>query len=97
MDFLTGREYGLAAVEAARRSGDDTALRHGLDGLKTTYAYVGDLVGLGRGRCAELAPLVRRAGDLMLQQWLVFEESFVPLAAGDWDQRGRRLSRRRWH
>ena len=84
LDFPTGREYALAAVESARRSGDPAALRQGLDGLKTTYAYVGDLAGLTEV-AAELGPLARRAGDLRLLQWLVFEESFVPLAAGDWD------------
>ncbi len=85
LDFLVGREYGLAAVDAGRRSGDPVALRHGLDGLKTTYAYVGDLAGL-QTVAAELGPLCQRSGDLMLQQWLVFEESFVPLAAGEWER-----------
>ncbi len=85
LDFLAGREHGLAAVAAGRRSGDPTALRHGLDGLKTSYAYVGDLVGLAEV-AAELDPLARRAGDLFLLQWAVFEQAFIPLAAGEWDR-----------
>ncbi len=84
LDFLAGREHAVAAVAAGRRSGDPTALRYGLDGLKTTYAYVGDLAGLTEV-AAELDPLARRAGDLFLLQWAVFEQAFIPLAAGDWD------------
>ncbi len=84
LDFLAGREHALAAVAAGRRSGDPAALRYGLDGLKTTYAYVGDLAGLTEV-AAELDPLARRAGDLFLLQWAVFEQAFIPLAAGDWD------------
>jgi DNA-binding SARP family transcriptional activator/tetratricopeptide (TPR) repeat protein len=85
LDFRAGREYALAAVAAGRRSGDSTALRFGLDGLKTSYTYVGDLAGLATVT-AELDPLARRAGDLFLLQWAVFEQAFIPLAAGDWDR-----------
>jgi DNA-binding SARP family transcriptional activator/tetratricopeptide (TPR) repeat protein len=85
LDFVAAREYGLAAVAAGRASGDPAALRRGLDGLKTSCAYVGDFAALAEVT-AELEPLARRSGDLFLLQWLVFEQSFIPLAAGDWDR-----------
>jgi DNA-binding SARP family transcriptional activator len=83
LDFVAARAHGLAAVQAGRASGDPAALRRGLDGLKTSYAYVGDFAGLEEVT-AELEPLARRSGDLLLLQWLVFEQSFVAMAAGDW-------------
>jgi DNA-binding SARP family transcriptional activator/tetratricopeptide (TPR) repeat protein len=83
LDFVQAREHGLRAV-AAGRDADERALLAGLDGLKTTYAYLGDLGGLDEV-VAEMEPLARRRGDLLLLQWVVFEHAFVPLAAGEWD------------
>ena len=83
MDFLAARSYGQRAAEAGRRTGDPNALRLGLDGLKISYAYVGDVNQL-RDVVAELEPLARRAGDLLIAQWTVFERSLVGLAAGRW-------------
>jgi DNA-binding SARP family transcriptional activator/tetratricopeptide (TPR) repeat protein len=84
LDFVTGRRYALRAVEAGRAADDEQALRLGLDGLKTTYAYLGDLDGFD-AVATELGVLTRRAGDLKILQWLVFEGMFRPLAAADWE------------
>jgi tetratricopeptide (TPR) repeat protein len=35
---------------------------------------------------SELEVLLRRAGDLFLLQWTVFERSMIPFASGDWDK-----------
>jgi DNA-binding SARP family transcriptional activator len=82
--FELAGEQGRQAVAAARAARDDGALACALDGLKTAYAYVGDLAGL-RPVLAELEPLLRRRGDLWRLQWTVFESALPALAAGDWD------------
>ncbi len=83
LDFVEGQRLGQLAVEAARGTDDEQALVVALDGLKTSYAYTGELVALAPV-VAELHPRLRRSGDLFLLQWTVFEEALIPLAAGDW-------------
>jgi hypothetical protein len=75
--------HGLAAVAAARAARDDAALAAALDGLKTAYAYSGDVAALGPV-LAELEPLLRRQGDLWRLQWMLLESAFPAVAAGDW-------------
>src|SRR5581483_5308492 len=60
------------------------------DGRKTVAAYSGDLATL-RAAVAELEPLLRRARLLQHLQWAVFESSFVPFAAGRWEEAERRI------
>jgi DNA-binding SARP family transcriptional activator/tetratricopeptide (TPR) repeat protein len=75
---------GQRAVLAGRASGDSRALASALDGLKTAYAYLGHVQPLSEV-LTELEPLQRRLGDLTGLEWAVFESSFVPIAAADWD------------
>jgi DNA-binding SARP family transcriptional activator len=74
---------GRLAVRAARASGDKEALAAALDGLKTAFAYLGEIEALVPV-LGELEPLVRRLGDLYRLHWIVFESAFPALAAGDW-------------
>ncbi len=76
--------YGRTAVAAARAGRDDDALAAALDGLKTAFAYSGDVAAL-RPVLAELEPLVRRRGDLWRLQWTLFESAFPAMAAGSWE------------
>ena len=78
-------DYGLRGVAAGRAAADDRALAAGLDGLKTVYLNLGDTSAL-TDVLAELNPLLRRRGDLFLQQWAEFESAFLSVAAGDLDQ-----------
>jgi DNA-binding SARP family transcriptional activator len=82
--FDRAQADGARAVAAARAAQDEQALASALDGQKTAHAYLGDLAGLAPV-LAELAPLLRRRGDLWRLQWAVFESAFGALAAGDWD------------
>lgn len=81
--FDEGVAYGQRALVAAGASGDERAMATALDGLKTAYAYLGELTELGRV-LDELEPLARRLGDLWLVQWCVFESGFPLIGAGDW-------------
>jgi tetratricopeptide (TPR) repeat protein len=54
------------------------------DACKTTHAYLGEVAEL-TAVLDEMEPRVRRAGDLWLLQWCVFESSFPHVAAGRWD------------
>lgn len=83
LDFVAARSLGEQATELGRRADDDEALVAGLDGLKTSYAYVADLEGL-QPVLDELIPLVRRRQDVVRLQWAIFESSFAALASGDW-------------
>lgn len=76
--------YGRRALALARDIGDDDAVALALDGVKTAHAYLGEVREL-TGVLAELEPLCRRAGDLWLLQWCVFESAFPAIARGDWD------------
>jgi ATP/maltotriose-dependent transcriptional regulator MalT len=75
--------HGRAAVVAGRAAQDDVALAAALDGLKTAYAYSGDVAALAPV-LAELEPLLRRQGDLWRLQWTLLESAFPAVAAGDW-------------
>ncbi|HTY70965.1 MAG TPA: BTAD domain-containing putative transcriptional regulator [Actinomycetes bacterium] len=83
--FAEALDLGRRAVAAGRASGDTRALALGLDGLKTVYAYTGRIAEL-TALTDELEVLLRRAGNLHLLQWTVFERAMVPLARGGWDQ-----------
>ena len=85
LQFVEALDLGLRAVSAGRSSGDEQALALGLDGLKTVYAYTGQLTELDEVT-SELEVLLRRAGDLFLLQWTVFERAMIPFAAGQWDE-----------
>ena len=73
-----------SSLAHARSSASEEALPQALDGLKTVLAYLGDADRLGEV-VDELVPLLRRRGSTWLLQWAVFESSFVPAAAGDWE------------
>ncbi len=82
--FTEALAYGRRAVAAGRLAGDERALTLGLDGLKTSLAYLGELAGLTEV-IGELEPLTRRQGDLLLLHWAVFESAFPAIAAADWE------------
>jgi DNA-binding SARP family transcriptional activator/tetratricopeptide (TPR) repeat protein len=82
--FTDAFAQGRRAYQAASASGDEGALLAALDGRKTTHAYLGEVDALS-ALLAEMEPRVRRAGDLRLLQWCVFEKAFPHLAAGRWD------------
>ncbi len=82
--FADALGYGRRALALARVIGDDDTLALALDGLKTAYAYQGEVRELD-GVLDELEPLCRRSGDLWLLQWCVFESAFPAIARGDWD------------
>ena len=84
LQFVAALDLGERAVAAGRTSGDEHALAMGLDGLKTVYAYTGQLIELD-ALTTELDVLLRRAGALSLLQWTVFERAMIPFAAGHWD------------
>jgi DNA-binding SARP family transcriptional activator/tetratricopeptide (TPR) repeat protein len=85
LQFDLALDYGQRAVAAGRAASDEHALAAGLDGLKNVHAYLGHTDVLPTV-LDELDPLLRRQGDLYLQQTAAFESTFVPMAAGDWDQ-----------
>ncbi|MET8153782.1 ATP-binding protein [Actinoplanes sp. NPDC049668] len=80
-----GEAFGHArrSQEAALASGDEAAQLAAWDARKTTHAYLGHVTELA-AVLDEMEPRVRRAGDLRLLQWCVFESSFPHLAAGRW-------------
>jgi tetratricopeptide (TPR) repeat protein len=82
--FAEAHEHGRRARSAADASGDEAALIAALDGLKTAYAYLGE-VGRLTEVLDEMEPLVRRAGDLFRLQWCVCESALPHVAAGRWD------------
>ena len=73
------------AVAHARSAGSSDALFLALDGLKTTWSYLGDPVPLGAA-IAELEMLARARDDTWLLQWAVFEASYVAGAEGRYDE-----------
>ncbi len=84
LDFTSARGLALRSAAAGRSSGDERALACGLDALKTSVAYLGDIPAL-LPVLDELEPLLRRRGDLWMLQWTLFERAVVPLAAEDYD------------
>ncbi|MDT4996105.1 MAG: hypothetical protein QOD45_173, partial [Pseudonocardiales bacterium] len=84
LDFAAALALARRAEHAGHASGDERALINGLDALKATHAYLGDISALAPV-VAELETRLRPSGDWWLLQWVVFEASFVPLAAGNYD------------
>ena len=82
--FDVAVDHGRRAVAAARASGQEHALAAALDGLKTAYAYLGEIAAL-EPVLDELLPLLGRRGDLWRMQWAVFESAMPAIARGDWD------------
>jgi DNA-binding SARP family transcriptional activator len=84
-DLSFARALSLAQESAAlgRACSDDAALSAGLDGLKTCYAYLGEVASLVPV-LDELLPMLRRDQDVRRLQWSIFESSFEPLSRGDW-------------
>ncbi|WP_344388197.1 ATP-binding protein, partial [Asanoa iriomotensis] len=87
--FVEALAYGRRATEAARGIGGG-ALAAAFDGLKTAYAYLGEVAELS-ALLGELEPLVRQMGDLWLLQWCRFESAFPHLAAGRWAEAAARV------
>ncbi|MDX6256197.1 MAG: hypothetical protein QOJ11_2531 [Frankiales bacterium] len=84
-DLAFARALSLAqeATALGRACTDDAALAAGLDGLKTCYAYLGE-VALLQPVLDELMPILRRDQDVRRLQWSICESSFEPLSRGDW-------------
>jgi tetratricopeptide (TPR) repeat protein len=78
------------AVAVARVAHTDEALALGLDGLKNTYAYLGE-VGPLTEVIGELEPMLRRMGDLERLQWTVFESAIPAIAAANWSRAERQI------
>lgn len=81
--FVDAARHSRLAQAAAAASGDERAELAALDARKTIHAYLGEVTPLG-AVLDELEPRVRRAGDLHLLQWCVFESAFPQVAAGNW-------------
>jgi len=75
--------YARRAVHTTRSGSDERALAVALDGLKTSWAYLGEI-----GRLVpildELEPLLHKQNDLWRLQWALFEGAFPAIAAGRW-------------
>ena len=82
--FNESLEHGRRAVAIARTVHDEVVLAAALDGLKTGYAYLGEIAELV-DVIAELEPLLRRQDDRFRLHWTVFESAFPFLAAAQWD------------
>jgi DNA-binding SARP family transcriptional activator len=82
LDFAGAAVLAHRGLAVGRAAEEPRVLAYGLDAIKTSVAYLGDVVAL-EPVVAELEPLLRRLGDLWMLQWTVFESAFVPLAAGD--------------
>ncbi len=78
--FAEAVGYGTRAVAAARASGSAEALAAGLDGRKTSLAYLGQLDEL-MPVLQELEPLLRRLDDPLRLHWTLFESGFPAVAA----------------
>jgi tetratricopeptide (TPR) repeat protein len=81
--FADASGHSRRAHEAATASGDEAALLAALDARKTIHAYLGEVTELS-AVLDDMEPRVRRAGDLLLLQWCVFESAFPQVAAGNW-------------
>lgn len=82
--FTEALTLARRAVEMGKAAHDDRALATGLDGLKTAYAYLGELADLA-SVLDDLEPVLHRLGDLLRLQWTIFESAFLAIGAADWD------------
>ena len=90
--FEDAYRFARLGVHRAREVDDEPTLALALDGLKTVSAYAGNLTIL-KGTLGELDSLLRRHGMALHLQWTIFESSFVPMAAGDWNAAIARLEK----
>jgi tetratricopeptide (TPR) repeat protein len=81
--FADAARHSRLANEAATASVDETAVLAALDARKNIHAYLGEVTELS-AVLDDMEPRVRRAGDLLLLQWCVFESAFPQVAAGRW-------------
>lgn len=83
LKFSTALGYAQRAVQTTRPGNDERALAVALDGVKTSWAYLGEI-----GRLVpvldELEPLLHKQNDLWRLQWALFEGAFPAIAAGRW-------------
>jgi DNA-binding SARP family transcriptional activator/tetratricopeptide (TPR) repeat protein len=75
--------YARRAVHTTRPGNDERALAVALDGLKTSWAYLGEIDRLVPV-LDELEPLLHKQNDLWRLQWTLFEGAFPAIAAGRW-------------
>jgi predicted ATPase len=76
---------GEHALKLAQRIGDERFEARALDSLKQVAMEVGDLARL-QELAARLDDIYRRDGELWYLQFVVFERSLVPMAAGQWGE-----------
>lgn len=84
LDFVQGAQFVSHAERVAASSGDPLATVHAIDARKNLLAYQG-IVGELAAVTNRLGRMQRASGDLWSLQWTVFESSFPPLAAEDYD------------
>ncbi|MGB0100002.1 MAG: hypothetical protein WBP61_06950, partial [Nocardioides sp.] len=89
LQFADAEELALRGVAEARSVGSPEALARSLDGLKSVYAFIGDVERL-EVVIAELHPILVDLRLIWLLQWTVLESSLIAAARGDW---ARALSR----
>lgn len=90
LDFTAAIRFGRRAVVAGRTAGTDEALGHGLDGLKTAHAYLGESAAL-TAVLDELVPILNRLGWTDLRCWAAFESAIPAIAAAEWDAAAGRI------
>lgn len=76
---------GEQALKLAQGFGDERLEARALDSLKQVAMQLGDLARL-QELAARLGDIYRRHGELWYLQFVVFERSLVPMAAGGWGE-----------
>jgi predicted ATPase/class 3 adenylate cyclase len=76
---------GEHALKLAKQVGDDRVEARALDSLKQIALQLGDLARL-RVLTDRLSDIYDRRGELWYQQFVLFERSFVAIAAGQWSE-----------
>ncbi len=82
--FGPALERARRSLARCRDSASAEAVLLALDGLKTILTALGEAEELA-AVVEELEPMLRHRQATWLLQWTVYESSFVPAAAGDWD------------
>jgi DNA-binding SARP family transcriptional activator/tetratricopeptide (TPR) repeat protein len=82
--FSESLSHAHRAVRAARAGNDERALAAALDGLKNSWAYLGEVDRVAEVT-HELEPLLRGQNDLWRLQWTLYESAFAAIAAARWD------------